>query len=828
MPRTKEKWWEDEREIAELIWCAAHLHHILAPQADQEESVTEESVTPNGGESQGKEPEEDTRSTPEDRDSRTPLATESPKREEVNGEKLPPTSKASTVGVTTPFPLPKAGDISKALLPLARRIPGRLNDELDIDATVEQTAEANGLIIPILRAPLERCLEIHLLIDNSPSMEFWGDLGEAVASLFRWQGCFRDVRVWKFVTKENEPQLLSGLNERDINSLISPGGHRLFIVLTDTMGKAWRSGKAFAVLSTLGEKHSVTLAHIFPQSLWERTVLEQAITRPLIADGSECPNSKLEVGGKLRTPRESLYLFPIFNLSANHFKTWANFIAGNPGNSIQGVLIRKEEPSEQGEEINTENEPKDPKELLQEFQINASPEALELAKVLAAVPLIPPVMRLAQSRFLPDSQHWHLAEVFFSGLIKRWSSENREDVAVLDDWYDFHTGIRDLLLGDSPVQRTTEIWRGIGDFIESNYGTFRDLEALIANPNGYTDMDWRRYCYFAEVKAAIFKTWGGESASFAAELTKKISQNRKQPLPIFTAETVYVDHRGEIVNRETINVPYYDELLTGEIEPIRMMAIPQGQFWMGSTESEEGRFPRESPQHLVRVPAFFISQTPITQAQWRAIASLPQEGQKLEPAPSRFRGDDLPVETVNWYDAREFCARLSRLTGCDYRLPSEAQWEYACRAISNQVPKKLNEKPVYPPFHFGETLTSNLANYRAKEIYQQEAKGEYREKTTPVRSFSPNAFGLYDMHGNVWEWCEDDWHENYEGAPTDGSAWIETGKKAQKSSKSVLRGGSWNNDPVNCRSACRFNCDGRDFRNNNIGFRVLCVVGRTQ
>lgn len=291
--------------------------------------------------------------------------------------------------------------------------------------------------------------------------------------------------------------------------------------------------------------------------------------------------------------------------------------------------------------------------------------------------------------------------------------------------------------------------------------------------------------------------------------------------PIFTAKTVQVNRRGEIVNMETINVSYYNEPLSGEIKPIRMMAIPQGEFWMGSPESEEGRYEDESPQHLVKVPAFFMSQTPITQAQWKAIASLPEEGKTLKLDPSRFKGDDLPVERVSWQDAIEFCARLSRATGKKYRLPSEAEWEYACRAISNQVPKKLNEKPVYPPFHFGETLTSNLANYR--------------EKTTPVRSFSPNAFGLYDMHGNVWEWCLDPWHRNYEGAPGDGRVWDEKDNDNRyhdtlnninvliKDSRThVIRGGAWDNHPRDCRSAYRYYVFGDNVvAYNNVGFRPV-------
>ena len=201
---------------------------------------------------------------------------------------------------------------------------------------------------------------------------------------------------------------------------------------------------------------------------------------------------------------------------------------------------------------------------------------------------------------------------------------------------------------------------------------------------------------------------------------------------------------------------------------------------------------------------------PVTQAQWKAIASLSKVERDLKPSPSRFKGDNRPVERVNWYEAVEFCARLSNLTGREYRLPSEAEWEYACRASTTT------------PFHFGETITDKLANYDASEIYADEPKGEDREETTPVGSFPPNAFGLYDMHGNLWEWCADYWHDNYKGAPRDGSAWETGGNKKWR----VLRGGSWYYPPEICRSATR-NITYPDNRHYNFGFRVVCVPART-
>ena len=187
-----------------------------------------------------------------------------------------------------------------------------------------------------------------------------------------------------------------------------------------------------------------------------------------------------------------------------------------------------------------------------------------------------------------------------------------------------------------------------------------------------------------------------------------------------------------------------------------------------------------------------------------------------------------PVENVSWEDAQAFCKKLSELTKREYKLPSEAQWEYACRAMpSPPAPLPLGEGgKIYPPFHFGETISTELANYDGNSTYGMGEKGEYRKETTPVGYYKvANEFGLYDMHGNVWEWCEDDWHSNYEGAPTDGSPWIYVKSKESNKSSHLLRGGSWILNPHYCRSAYRDTFD-LDFRLNSFGFRVISYAPR--
>jgi formylglycine-generating enzyme required for sulfatase activity len=234
-----------------------------------------------------------------------------------------------------------------------------------------------------------------------------------------------------------------------------------------------------------------------------------------------------------------------------------------------------------------------------------------------------------------------------------------------------------------------------------------------------------------------------------------------------------------------------------------MVQIPGSQFLMGTTFEEAshvqaayvryrgeefGGFWREGPPHTVTVPKFYMGAFEISQAQWRAVSALPKVSIDLPSDPSRYKGGDRPVEDITWNEAVEFCERLSLAKGRKYRPPTEAEWEYACRAGTTTQ------------FHFGDSITTEFANYNGVYPYGAVGWGTNPDETTPVGSFgAPNAFGLYDMHGNVGELCIDPWHATYEGAPSDGSAWIVNGE----SDVHVVRGGAFLTTPVDIRAASR-------------------------
>ncbi|MCL2925772.1 MAG: bifunctional serine/threonine-protein kinase/formylglycine-generating enzyme family protein [Trichodesmium sp. MAG_R04] len=266
---------------------------------------------------------------------------------------------------------------------------------------------------------------------------------------------------------------------------------------------------------------------------------------------------------------------------------------------------------------------------------------------------------------------------------------------------------------------------------------------------------------------------------------------------IQTFATVIVDRRGEIIRSPRGRAEVIIENIGNEVF-LEMVKIPGGRFLMGSPETEAKSSSREGPQHYVDVPEFLMGRYAVTQEQWEAV---------MGNNPSGFQGASRPVETVSWYDATDFCQKLSQITGKEYTLPSESQWEYACRARTKT------------PFSFGETIRPELVNYDGNYPYANAPKGIYRAQTTDVGIFLPNSFGLYDMHGNVYEWCQDVWHENYNGAPTDGSAWETGGDSAQR----LLRGGCWLNYSWVCRCAERLYGNADNFKVDR-GFRVVSSV----
>ena len=273
-----------------------------------------------------------------------------------------------------------------------------------------------------------------------------------------------------------------------------------------------------------------------------------------------------------------------------------------------------------------------------------------------------------------------------------------------------------------------------------------------------------------------------------------------EPPPLLHSfKTAQVDAQGQVIEERASTAPCFEEALGAGL-PLRMIQIPAGTFVMGSPKTEIGHRSSESPQHPVTVATFLLSEFPVTRAQWQWVATaVAKVEQDLPPDPSRCESCEAsPVESVSWDQAQEFCARLAVLTGRAYRLPSEAEWEYACRAQTTT------------PFHYGPTITTALANYRGTDLtqdgktyggfYDRGPRGDFRRRPTPYGTYPfAHTFGLSDMHGNVWEWCADAWHPNYQGAPPTGAVWSEASQVRR-----VARGGSWHNQPELCRSAGRF------------------------
>ena len=291
------------------------------------------------------------------------------------------------------------------------------------------------------------------------------------------------------------------------------------------------------------------------------------------------------------------------------------------------------------------------------------------------------------------------------------------------------------------------------------------------------------------------------------EVSERVDQDADVLADIFYEQKQAVARRDECAEidegltkpviataRWAVGEAFRDALSSGGEGPA-MVVLPTGRFRMGSPAGETGRFDDEGPVHTVTISRrIAMGQYPVTFEDYDLYVSM---GTK-RPADRGWGRGRMPVISVSWEDARAYAVWLSEQTGKRYRLPSESEWEYAARAGTETA------------YSWGDEIGVNRTNCKGSG-----SKWSGRQ-TSPVGSFAPNGFGLYDMHGNVWEWVEDGWHDNYEGAPSDGSAWTSGGD----SSRAVVRGGSWNFYPRRLRAASRFRYRPSN-RVNVSGFRLV-------
>jgi formylglycine-generating enzyme required for sulfatase activity len=818
-------------------------------------------------------------------------------------------SAAAGSGGGVPFQAPaapalrKSLELGRSLRPLMRKVPSRCLQVLDEEATALQIAESRGQRqwIPVFQPAQERWLNLALVVEQTRSTVIWQELIAEFQTLLERQGAFRTIRAWSLRSSNSLPapgslELLpqqggaspmqSG-HARSARELLDPTGQQLVLVISDCVSLAWQTGKIHLLLQQWAEAGPTAIVQLLPERLWHRSTLGLGLPAQLRAllPGVASPQLQVaELPVWERVNLDTALTLPVVTLEPESLAQWAQVVAGVGPAQTAGVVFERDI-LEREPEPEPEPEALTPEELVQQFRVTASPLARRLAGLMSIVPVSLPVIHLIQEAVLSASRQVHVAEIFMSGLVQavppaklpRGMEAAEAEAWQAEAWqYEFVPEVRRLLQSSVPKTETLMVLDRVSQYVAERAGlSIKSFAALLTlNLAGETgSLELRR---FAELVPEVLRRLGSDWAALVDEMQGGVAFQTEPALKTlefesvtivveeeaptvagaelqpFEFETVTVDRFGQETQRETRTVFYFMELLGTEQLPLELVAIPGGEFLMGSPEDEPERYGDEGPQHQVTVSPFFLGKYPVTQAQWRAVATTPKVSQELDPDLSGFKGENRPVETVSWDDATEFCARLRRDTGREYRLPTEAEWEYACRAGTTT------------PFSFGETLIPDLANYNGNYTYQDGPKGEYREQTTEVGTFPANEFGLCDLHGNVWEWCLDHWHGNYEGAPIDGSAWLteddnvlvtengepittedgesiltenaENGEPILTENDSlrdaselvdrVVRGGSWFLNPRLCRSASR-DLSSPDYRSYTFGFRVVCGGPRT-
>ena len=644
----------------------------------------------------------------------------------------------------------------------------------------EKTADyiaSHQLFIPQYRAKSEKRFEVVFIVDVSDSMEIWQELSDEFFKSIKNYGIFKNITLYYMHSNNN----FTLYKSKDKRVKVKKEWYKhlstdtLCFVLTDMLSTSWYSG---AWLSTFDkwQKHvALSVIQMLPYHLWRGTVINHAQLTKLEGHKAFGKNRYLKSKARFGNSDEKLLKLPILNLDVESFDQYGKVFLAKSKQRIDGAIFSVDEVHELRKR--SQKASKTDEERVEHFYRVSSEPAQQLAEYFSVIPLSFSVMKIVQKLFLKNSTQVHLSELFMSGLINKEAKEG-----TLYSFYKSDSkkeGVRDILLNLLGTSKAVDAIVKISNYVSMGEGAFNFL-AFLQDPNYLesSNLSSEFDREFARISVALLEKMGGEYAQRANELAE------------------FMEYDEEELEEEEIKI----------ITPFSK------RYKMGLNKEE-----REQPIHEVVINYDFeISAFPVTVEEFSLfvedsnyITQAEKEGgayiwdgkeytQKKDASwkkPYFKQSHNHPVVCVSWNDAQAYIAWLNSKIKEHYRLPTEAEWEFACRAGTETQ------------WHFGD-------NEKELEEYAWYGR-KGGDGTKEVGTKKPNPWGLYDMHGNVWEWCEDDFVDNYKNTPTDGSTNIEERKKYKS-----LRGGSWDNYSFDTRSTVRVG-NNPTVRVNNVGFRLL-------
>ncbi|CAA6818609.1 MAG: Unknown protein [uncultured Sulfurovum sp.] len=653
-------------------------------------------------------------------------------------------------------------ELLKALEPLKiSHVSSQESLEVDVDETVDSFAQTN-VLKPKFQAKVENYYDLYLMIDISESMYIWQESIEVFMKKLEIFSIFKTIKFLYLDSSENEAQIYNNKHKTSkASKLLNHEGRSILFIITDCIAPAWSRGDMMAKLYGYQKRMPTSIINMLPRRMWKGTVLRQTNITRLKREGQVISSDidELLLSFDQNYFKQDVLKVPIANFSIDNFRAMASFMSGRVDSSCRGIIASIEEFSNQQEKELTEELTAD--ERVQEFFNHSSSSAHKLALYLSVCTHLNfPIMKMIQHNMLPDSTQLDFAEFSVGGLL---------DKSKKDEFYTFHTGVRELLQEKLSPYKSAEIFERNSRFIAKNLGSSLEFSALLMDES--SNDEWtNKDKIFAEMSFSVLERLGGNYQ----QRVERIRRNR------FGNSHKKKDLPKEVIHEIVFNSDSEDK---DTIHP------KTNTYQMGSNTGDDD----EKPVHQITFDYdFAIAKTPVTFEEYDLYC---EDTKTKKPDDEGWGRGQRPVINVSWNDAEGYCKWLSKKTKKEYRLPTEAEWEYACRAGTTTK------------WSFGD-------DEKALDNYAWYTKNS-NSKTHPVGKKLPNPWGLYDMYGNVWEWCQDDWLNNYNDTPRDGTAYED-----ESTDSKVVRGGSWVVIAFFTRSVYRIDGD-PSYRYFSGGFRLL-------